>query len=345
MTATRRNPQEFPLDDARIYDAYIAGRQSAALAVGVRSGLFDLLDFASLTAAEVASKLGFRERSTRSLLAALVAMQILDRNDDDPPRHSLTPEARAYLLRGKPGWLGGLIDLEIEHFLSPAALLEAMSRDRPSVYGDADPWETHALDPEAAARFTRAMHSVSERPAAGFAEVVDLTKHRRLLDVGGGSGALSIAIARANPHLECVVWDLPVVCPTTREYIDRAGLAAQVTAREGNMFVDRFPEGFDAVLFSQILHDWTPAQGEPLLRGAHDALPPRGVVLIHEKLVNDDGRGPLANVLVHLDMLVWTEGRQYSARELGEMLSVVGFREIDVRPTAGSWSVVSGRKP
>jgi SAM-dependent methyltransferase len=338
-----RNPQRFPRDDRRVYDAYIAGRESAALAVGVRLGLFDALDGQPRTEGELRARLAVKERPLRSLLAALRGMGLVERHGET---YALAPDASDYLVRGKPGWLGGLIDLEIESFLSPAALLEAMKADTARVYGEADPWEAHAGDPELARRFTAAMHSVSERPAAGLAEVVDFAGVERLLDVGGGSGALSIAIARAHPHVQCVVQDLPVVCELAREYAERAGVAASVTARPGDMFAQELPKGFDAILFSQILHDWPPERGGELLAKAHRALGPGGIVLVHEKLVDDDGLGPKANTLVHLDMLLWTQGQQFTFTQLRALLEEAGFPpgSVERRETAGYWSVVLARK-
>lgn len=336
----RHNPALFPRDDRRVYDAYIAGRQSAALAAGVRLGLFDALAAGPRTVAALATELSVRDRPLHSLVTALLATGLLE---PDGECIRLAPDAAAYLVRGKPGWLGGLIDLEIESFLTPQLLLEAMRRDDASVYGGADPWETHERDPEIARRFTAAMHSISERPAAGLAEVVDFSGHRSLLDVGGGSGALSLAIARAWPHMHCIVWDLDVVCGIAREYAAAAGLAGRVTAEAGDMFGQPFPRGHDAILFSQILHDWDPSRWPDLLRKAADALPPGGTVLVHEKLVEEDF-GPLANALVNLDMLVWTEGRQLKERELRELLAVAGFGNVERRATAGYWSVVTGRR-
>jgi acetylserotonin N-methyltransferase len=340
----RRNPRAFPIDDRRVYDAYIAGRMSAALAAAMRCGLFDLLDPKPLSLVEISRQTGFAERPLRSLLSALIAMELVHRNiAHKPPLYSLSEEASAYLVRGKSGWLGGLIDLEIEHFLSPRALLDALKRDTASVYGEEDPWEHHEEDLEAARRFTRAMHSVSERPAAGLAEVVDFGSTQSLLDVGGGSGALSIAIARAWPGVRCVIWDLPVVCTFARENAAEAGVADRVTAEPGNMFKEDFPRGHDAILLSQILHDWTPEKGRLLLHKAKAALPSGGRVLIHEKLVDEDGRAPLANALVHLDMLVWTEGQQFTEQELREMLDEAGFGAIERKATAGYWSVIEAR--
>ena len=337
----RRHPAAFPLDDRAIYDAYVAGRQSAALTVGVRVGLFDKLDQTPLDVQSIATKFDFSLRGARSLLVALEAMGVVTCKED---LYALSPEAAAYAVHGQPGSLVSLIELEMDHFLSPAALLDALKKDDSTAYGDADPWEEHERDPEAAARFTAAMHSVSERPAAGFAEVAPLDDVERLLDVGGGSGALCLAGARAHPDLICTVWDLQVVCDLAEKYADEAGLSKQVQTLAGDMWNEAFPTGYDAVLLSQILHDWSHEQGSVLLDKAFACLPSGGRVLIHEKLVDEEG-GPLANALVNLDMLVWTKGQQYTAAELEVLLVAAGFADVQCEPSAGYWSVVSARKP
>ncbi|MEM9802292.1 MAG: methyltransferase [Planctomycetota bacterium] len=339
----RPSPTRFPLDDRRVYDAYIAGRKSAAIAAGVRAGLFELLSGPEgpVPLDGVRTAMGWSERGTRSMLAALVALGFVE---ESASGFAASDDARAYLTRDRPGSLWGLVDMEVDSFLSPRALLDALERDDASVYGGDDPWEAHGADPDRARVFTAAMHSVSERPAAGVAERIDLSNARRLLDVGGGSAALSIALAEANPALECVVWDIPAVCPLAAEYVARAGLSARVSAQPGDMFEEPYPDGFDAVLLSQILHDWGHAKGETLVRKAFDALPVGGRLLVHEKLVEDGAAGPLANVLVHLDMLVWTEGQQYGVAELIGLLERCGFEDVRRTRTAGYWSVVDGRK-
>ena len=338
-------PSRFPLDDQRIYDAYIAGRQSAAMCVAVRAKLFEWLEERSSPAplADISVFTGWSERGTRSMIHALCAMGLVDALDGGyvPSR-----DAAAYLTRETPGSLWGLVDMEVDNFLSPRALMDALEKDDSSVYGDVDPWEAHEQDPERARAFTAAMHSVSERPAAGFAEHLDLSDTARLLDVGGGSGALSIALARENPGLSCTIWDIPVVCPIASEYIHAAGLDDRIDASPGDMFEEPYPSGYDAVLLSQILHDWGFEKGAILIAKAFDALAPGGRLLVHEKLVEDGQRpAPLANALVHLDMLVWTEGQQYRPSELRAMLEGAGFTDVQRTRTAGYWSAVSAIRP
>jgi predicted O-methyltransferase YrrM len=330
------------IEDRRIYDAYIAGRQSIALAAAVRAGIFEALDREPMTAQALAAACGLQPRPVFLLTRVLRAMGLIV---DEGERLTLSDDASAFLVRGRPQWLGGLIDLEIEHFLTPAVVLDALRQDRATVYGGVDPWERHAQDPEQARRFTVAMHSISVRPAQALARTVDLSGVRRLIDVGGGSGVVAVALARAWPETHCVVWEMATVCEVAREVIRDSEVEGRVTVLEGDLFRDPFPEGFDAVLFSQILHDWSLETGETLLRRAFAALNPGGVVLLHEKLISGDGRGPLANALVDLDMLVWTEGQQYDPGRLEALLERSGFCGFEVRPTTGYWSVAQARKP
>ncbi len=104
-----------------------------------------------------------------------------------------------------------------------------------------------------------------------------------------------------------------------------------------------FPAGHDVVLFSQILHDWPPDVCAELVAKSFAALPAGGRIVIHEKLVGDDA--PLANALVDLDMLVWTEGQQWSEQELRSLLDAAGYEDVQRRGTVGYWSAVVARKP
>jgi SAM-dependent methyltransferase len=327
--------------EKRVYDLYIAGRQSAALAAAVRLGLFAALDTASLEPAALAERLGVPPRPLAQLCRVLVAMGLLER---DGPRLSLAADAAACLVPGRPGALVGLIELEVENFLAPALVLEAIRRDAPAVYGSEDPWRAHETSGERARAFTRAMHDISSGPGPALARALDFSRGGRLLDLGGGSGALAIALAREWPALSCVVLDLPAVCALAQEYVAAAGLSARISTWPADFFRDPLPGDFDALLLSQILHDWPPERGAQLLERARGALRPGGRILIHEKLVDDDGRGPLANALVDLDMLVWTEGQQYTPAGLRALLLTAGFREVETRATAGYWSLTHARR-
>jgi acetylserotonin N-methyltransferase len=325
--------------DRRIYDAYIAARQSAALAAAVRAGVFDALASGGLGVAALARAIDVDARALEGLVRVLLHMGLLERSGD---ALVLAADAALHLVRGREPWLGGLIDLEVENFLTPAMVLGALRGGGATVYGGEDPWQAHAGDPLRAAAFTQAMHSISSVGAPALARAVDLGSARRLLDVGGGSAVHAVALAREWPLLECTVWEIGSVAALAAAHAreQEAALARRVKVIAGDFWKDAWPRPFDVVLFSQILHDWPPLKGRWLLERARDVLAPGGRVLIHEKLVADDGSGPLANALVDLDMLVWTQGQQYSRERLGALLAEAGFAAPRLHPGAGYWTII-----
>ncbi len=326
----------------RVYDLYIAGRASALLAVGVRLGVFRHLGATPNTPDELAAALDLAPRGAAALLRSLETLGLTERRDG---RHHLTDAARADLLPDAHGSLAGLIDLDFDHPMTPGSLLDAIRSGSQSVYGGGDVWEEHAEDTDAARRFTQAMHSISERPAQALADAWRWGEDVRLLDVGGGSGAYPLALLKRFPRLTAELLDLAPVCAEARRRFRDAGLQDRAMATPGDLFEGAPYPAADVVLFSQIVHDWAPPDCALLFARAAAALQPGGRVLVHEKLVTVEPRpGPVATVLVDLDMLFWTEGKQYTFAEVAAMLEAAGFEDVAVVPTTGYWSVVSARR-
>jgi hypothetical protein len=339
------------VDDRSIYDIYISPRGGAALALAVHLGLIDWLDGHPRTAKEVSEHFGFNPRPTDSLLTALTALGILERRDAPRPErffdpedsYALSPNAARFLVTGRPESLAGLIAREFDSFITPQGLFDAMKSDAPRVYGERDPWDLHGESAQTARDFAAAMRSISARPAKALAEQPFWADRKHLVDVGGGSGVLAIEALRKWPHLSATVFEIPAVCPLAEELATAEGVGDRLRAVPGNMFAGGWPSG-DVVLLSQILHDWPPDKGRRLLQMALESLGRGGLVLVHEKLLDPTRTRPVANALVSLDMLFWTEGQQYSETQIVEMLRSTGFPEVEVRPTVGYWSVVIGRK-
>ncbi|MAA77868.1 MAG: hypothetical protein CL916_01305, partial [Deltaproteobacteria bacterium] len=242
-----------------------------------------------------------------------------------------------------PFYLGALIDMENESFLTPQKLLESARNGMPSVYGNTDVWKTHEQDPQQAQAFTAAMHSISITPALAVSRLAVWSDISSLLDIGGGSGVLPIAIAQQHTNLNATIFDIPHVCTIAQKYIEQYNLSSRIKTLHGDMFAGSYPKGFNGILFSQILHDWNYEQGFKLLQYAKEAMSDGGWIIIHEKLTDPNRQHkPLANALVNLDMLIWTQGQQYTARELEDHLQKIGCTKIQTITTTGYWSVVMG---
>jgi hypothetical protein len=94
-----------------------------------------------------------------------------------------------------------------------------------------------------------------------------------------------------------------------------------------------------------IFHDWPPDRCRFLATKSFQSLPGDGRIIVHEMLFNDDRTGPFPVAALNVDMLVAMPGQQYSGKEILAMLTDAGFREVEVKPTFGYWSIVTGCKP
>ena len=114
-------------------------------------------------------------------------------------------------------------------------------------------YELAKEDPEWAAGFAYALYDYNKATAETLANHLDLTNYHSLLDIGGGSGVMSIALARANPHLKACVLDFEYVCEAAKEIIRREHLSNRIRTLAGDMN-DAIPDGYDVIMFWDIGH-------------------------------------------------------------------------------------------
>jgi acetylserotonin N-methyltransferase len=180
--------------------------------------------------------------------------------------------------------------------------------------------------------FLAGMHGLGLLGSPAIAAAFDLSRFRRLADLGGGTGHLAIEVCRRYPEIAGCVFDLPSVTPVARRYIAEAGLTARMTTADGDFFRDALP-GADLYSVSRILHDWPDEKVRFLLNKIYAGLPPGGGLLICEKTLNEQRNGPASVYLQSLNMLVCTEGRERTASEYEQLARAAGFQEFTLRRT------------
>jgi SAM-dependent methyltransferase len=331
-------------DDRPLWDVVLGLYGYPAVLLAHRLKLFPLLAEKPHTLPEICAALHVARRPAEALLSVCTALGLMQVQGG---YYSLTPIAEDYLLESSPTYFGGELDLTIANasVWSLASLEKAVRTDTAQVYGGGrEMFQSHTKQAELAQAFTRAVHSTSMGPALAWPETLDLSGHRLLLDVGGGSGAHCIGAALRWPTLHAVVFDTPPVCEVAEEFIARHGLQGRIRTQVGDMWQDPFPTA-DLHFYSMIYHDWPPEKCRFLTQKSFQSLEPGGRILIHEMLYNEDKTGSFPVAAFNIMMLLWTEGQQYSGAELAVMLTAAGFTDIEVKPTFGYWSIVSGRKP
>ncbi len=314
-----------------------------AVFVAHKLGLFSLLNKGSKTTDEICNALGTEKRATHAMLDVNVSLGLITNNSN---QYLLTNTAKNYLLNSSPTYLGCFLDLVIANnsSISIDSLHNALKTGKAQAYEGQDIFESHAEMEERARVFTRAMHSASVGPAMHWPKHLDLSDSTCFLDIGGGSGAHAISALNAWSNLKGIVFDLAPVCEVAKDIALESGVSDRFNAESGDLWETPFPSA-DVHFYSQIYHDWPEDKCQFLTQKSFDSLEPGGKIIIHEMLYNDDKSGPFVTAASSIGMLLWTQGRQYSGKELTEMLTTAGFIEVEVKPTYGYWSIVTGRKP
>ncbi|MFT4167407.1 MAG: methyltransferase [Microlunatus sp.] len=295
----------------------------------------------------LAETLEIEERPAEMLLTGCAALGLLAKDDG---RYVNSPLAEEFLVRGKPYYFGGFVQM-LDQRLYPGwgRLTQAIRTNRPTTW---DPDRQSSLfdgeDPQLLAVFWEAMHSLSTFTARALGQSVDLSRARRLLDVGGGSAAYDIELCRHYPDLTATVYELPQVAGIAAGKVKEADLSDRIGTVTGDFFADTaLPGGHDTILLSMIMHDWAELRCHTILQKCWAALPSGGQVIISELLVDDTRTGPPAAALMSLNMLVETEGRNYTPGEYHRWLRDLGFEDVRTVwfEAAGANGAVIGRKP
>lgn len=320
-----------------IYEMAMGFAATKALLAAQRLGFFEALSGHERTAAQVAEEKGYPARTTELLLDTCVALGLCRKMG---ARYANLEIAERYLIPGRRGYLGRFLD-HFNDLMYPGWLhLEEAVRTGHAqiqkVVGEPKDNFFQAIDRQMQhlRTFMQTMEEHSLLEGEALAGAYDFSTHRVLLDVAGGTGAMSVAIGEKNPHLRFIVFDRPPVIEMANESIRAHGMSDRFQTVSGDMFQDALPKGADIALLSAILHNWSPTNAQAILKKIHEALPSGGTLLISEQVLEDRKTGPLAGLLCSLNMLVMMEGAQeYSRAELESFLSEAGFDLLEVRPT------------
>ena len=288
MTGSDRIKQ---IEDIRDISAIAYGfMASKALFAALDFDLFTRIEAGVDSAAVLARATGISENRLITLLAALKSLGLIAERSG---RLINEPATSRFLVAGAPGDFRDYVRLVngTLGYESFRHLHAALRGDR--VFADKGFYEgliySAGIGGE---QFSSAQHSGSLGPARLMTKRVDLGGRKQLLDVGGGSGAYALAFCTANPLLEATILDFPETVETARAYARQSGLTERIGHLAGNAITMEWPGGHDVVLMSYV---WS-AVGEEdiavLARRAFDALPPNGLVLVHDFMVGNTREQP-----------------------------------------------------
>ena len=163
----------------------------------------------------------------------------------------------------------------------------------------------------------------------------------RGLDVGGGTGSWSIAVARKYPHVEATVLELPAVADIAREHVAAAGLASRIDVVAGDAMAGALPPGYDVFLLANLIHYWSPEGNRALLQRVRSAAEANSRLLLADFWTNPTHTEPLHAALMAGEFAVHVrDGDVYSVDEVRRWLSETGWRFVEHAPLVGPQSLI-----
>jgi len=316
-----------PLSDVRDISRIAYGFMgSKALFAALNIDLFGHLVGSGKTLDALVKETDVAANRLSTLLAALTSIGLVTR---EGATYRNAPASDRYLVRGAPAYFGDYYRFQIDRQIYPALVhLDA------GIAGDTQRLAFDSLagltdNPEEADAFTRAQHAGSMGPAVMVARKLELSGARRMLDVGGGSGAFSIALCQRNSQLRATVLDFPNVIHVAERFVKEAHLEDRIDFIRADAVEGEWPPGQDVILFSYLLSAVAESSFPLLLTKARNALRPGGRLLIHDFMLDDDETGPALAALWFLQYL-WgrIDGISFSAATLGEQLKAHGFLDV-----------------
>ena len=328
------------VDPSHIMKVGMGFWESKTLLSAVELDLFTKLGSGGMTAEQIAEDLDLDDRAVPDFPDALVALELLDRDDHaSGPVYRNTEAGALYLDKASPDYIGGALEMANAR-LYPfwGDLTEALRTGKPQneiKHNGRPVFDQLYADEARLEQFMNAMTGLSAGPFTALAEKFDFSKYGTLCDVGGATGQLSITVANRHPNIRCTTFDLPVVEPIAKRTIAAAGLSDRIAAVGGDFFTDPLPKA-DVITMGMILHDWNLENKRRLIKAACDALPAGGAFIVIEALIDDARRENAFGLLMSLNMLIeFGDAFDFTGADFDGLCKEAGFKRTEVLPLAG----------
>jgi ubiquinone/menaquinone biosynthesis C-methylase UbiE len=332
-SATLERPEENPIEKiaASVYPPF-------ALLAGMQLDLFTPLKNGPMNAEQIAAIIGVGSAKLKPLLYALVVAGFLNMEGEF---FSNTNAANRFLVKGSPSCMGDIHELLSIMWNAALKTAESIRTGLPQAklnYSD--------MSQEELRQFFCGEHPYAVKKGRELVERYDFSSYSTLLDVGGGSGGLAIAVTEACPHIQATVVDLPKVTPVTQHYINEADAGNRVKVVGANVVRDSLPGSYDAAVMSAFIQLFSPDDARCAIKNVSKVMNPGGEIYIRGYGIIDNSRtSPQKLVGYNLVFInVYDEGQAYTEQEHKDWLEEAGFGSFRRTILADGSSIIKARK-
>jgi 3-hydroxy-5-methyl-1-naphthoate 3-O-methyltransferase len=300
-------------------------------------GVFDCLARAPLAADSLAGMLGTDHAGMEALLTACTAVGVLERSDSGLFRNGAA--ATVFLQGDGASSLKTTVVGAGRLYEAWVQLPNALKTGRPPTWIEPNQDGLRA--------YLAGVFSTSWPEALDFAANLDLSGVRRVLDLGGGTGAYAIALCQRWPELQVRLLDRASVAPAARAAVASAGLSDRITVQPGDYMNASFEAAYDLVLLMNVLHQELAGDAQRLVERAAGALSPRGSLAIQDICLNAHRTGPAMAALLGVNLFLQSHGCVHGVADLSGWLRKFGLEtlKLDQHETTGSTTIVAHWPP
>ncbi len=306
------------LNPSRLIELATAYWGSATLIAASNLNIFTLLAEGAMTAENVGRALELDLHASDALLTGCVGLELLTK---DGEHYVNTPMADAFLVKGRPGYLGPALAYNGDVFKLWGTLADVVKQGSASQA----PEQYLGDDASRTRNFVYGMHHRALGIGQAVASAIDLGGCKHLADVGGGPGTYSALLTAKSTTLRATVLDLPGVVQIAGEIIESMGASSKVSCQAFDYYTDSMMNGYDAALISGVLHREQADGAEALITKVAKNLDDGGILYISDVMLDDDRSGPLFGTMFALNMRVLAHnGRCHSVAEQTKWLANAG---------------------
>lgn len=273
-------------------------QRASVLFAFVRLKIADILARKPLAVKEISEKTNVHTLALDRLLNAAAALGLLEKNGNGDFKNSET--SAQFLIENTEDYIGEQFEFYADNsYSSWTKLVENLHKWQPGI-GDEQASDEEDQDAET----LHPQHNLAVLVGKALGRAVGFSDFKKMLDVGGGTGAMSLGICALHPDLQATVWDLPKVIEKTRKFVEESKLNNRVEMQSGNFKTDDLPNGFDCVLLANLLSVGSEETNREFFKRIYDYLPNGGAVIISGWIVDDNGTTPEIAVLFSLEDVI-----------------------------------------
>ena len=187
---------------------------------------------------------------------------------------------------------------------------------------------------EASINFNKCMEETTREWAIPALDKYNFSQVQKLVDVGGNTGSLTVALLQKYPHLQAILFDLEYAIKGAKDILESANVSERCQLIAGDFFKS-VPKGGDLYLIARTLFNWDNSHAVEILKNVRAAMGSSGKLLIFDMVLPSQGNAEF-ELMVSLNLLAINGALLRTDNEYFELLEKAGFRSPNLIIIEGS---------